>query len=143
MSFLVGFLLEALIGMIAFWFLEVSSLLFIYMMINYFLSGHMLPLDLLPASLDGGDRLAAVQVPGVRARRDLPGPVLRERTDPRAAARGGVDRRTVRREPRGLPARRTAVFGIRRLEPAATRGRRGSRRLEWSLVRGRWQRPPR
>lgn len=45
MAFLVGFLLEALIGMYSFWFLEVSSLLFIYMMINYFLSGHMIPLD--------------------------------------------------------------------------------------------------
>lgn len=45
LSFLVGFLLEAWIGLIAFWFLEVSSLLFIYMMINYFLSGHMIPLD--------------------------------------------------------------------------------------------------
>ena len=33
--------------MISFWFLEVSSLLFIYMMLNYFLSGHMIPLDLL------------------------------------------------------------------------------------------------
>jgi ABC-2 type transport system permease protein len=51
MSFLIGFLLEALIGMIAFWFLEVSSLLFIYMMFNYFLSGHMLPLDLFPPSV--------------------------------------------------------------------------------------------
>jgi ABC-2 type transport system permease protein len=48
MGFLMGFLLEALIGMLSFWFLEVSSLLFIYMMVNYFLSGHMLPLDLLP-----------------------------------------------------------------------------------------------
>ena len=45
LGFLMGFLLEALIGLIAFWFLEVSSLLFIYMMINYFLSGHMIPLD--------------------------------------------------------------------------------------------------
>ncbi|MFO1094175.1 MAG: ABC-2 family transporter protein [Planctomycetaceae bacterium] len=52
MSFLVGFLLEALIGMIAFWFLEVSSLLFIYMMLNYFLSGHMLPLDLFPPAVN-------------------------------------------------------------------------------------------
>jgi ABC-2 type transport system permease protein len=47
MSFLLAFFLEALIGMISFWFLEVSSLLFIYMMLNYFLSGHMIPLDLL------------------------------------------------------------------------------------------------
>jgi ABC-2 type transport system permease protein len=45
LAFLIGFLMETLIGLIAFWFLEVSSLLFIYMMINYFLSGHMIPLD--------------------------------------------------------------------------------------------------
>jgi len=51
LGFLVGFLLEALIGLIGFWFLEVSSLLFIYMMFNYFLSGHMIPLDWLPAPI--------------------------------------------------------------------------------------------
>ncbi len=51
MAFLVGFLIESLIGLIAFWFLEVSSLLFIYMMMNFFLSGHMLPLDWLPERL--------------------------------------------------------------------------------------------
>ncbi len=48
MAFLLGFLIESLLGLIAFWFLEVSSLLFIYMMMNYFLSGHMIPLDFLP-----------------------------------------------------------------------------------------------
>ncbi len=47
MSFLIGFLIETLIGLIAFWFLEVSSLIFIYMMLSYFLSGHMIPLELL------------------------------------------------------------------------------------------------
>lgn len=51
MAFLVGFLIESLIGLVAFWFLEVSSLIFIYMMINYFLSGHMMPLDWLPDPL--------------------------------------------------------------------------------------------
>jgi ABC-2 type transport system permease protein len=50
MAFLLGFLIEALLGLVAFWFLEVSSLLFIYMMVNYFLSGHMIPLDLLPGA---------------------------------------------------------------------------------------------
>lgn len=45
MGFLIGFLLETLIGLIAFWFLEVSSLVFVFMMINYFLSGHMIPLE--------------------------------------------------------------------------------------------------
>jgi ABC-2 type transport system permease protein len=47
MSFAIGFLIEALLGLIAFWFLEVSSLIFIYMMFSYFLSGHMIPLELL------------------------------------------------------------------------------------------------
>ncbi|MFN3160113.1 MAG: ABC transporter permease [Rubinisphaera brasiliensis] len=51
MAFLIGFLIESLIGLIGFWFLEVSSLLFIYMMFNYFLSGQMIPLDWLPASV--------------------------------------------------------------------------------------------
>lgn len=49
MGFLLGFFLEACIGLVAFWFLEVSSLLFIYMLLSFFLSGHMFPLDMLPA----------------------------------------------------------------------------------------------
>ncbi len=52
MSFLVGFLIESLLGLCAFWFLEISSLMFIYMMLNYFLSGHMIPLDWLPSWLN-------------------------------------------------------------------------------------------
>ena len=48
LSFLLGFFLEATIGLIGFWFLEVSSLLFIYMLFNFFFSGHMFPLDILP-----------------------------------------------------------------------------------------------
>jgi ABC-2 type transport system permease protein len=48
LSFLIGFFLEAAIGLISFWFLEVSSLLFVYMLLNYFLSGHMFPLTMLP-----------------------------------------------------------------------------------------------
>jgi ABC-2 type transport system permease protein len=38
--------------MAAFWFLEVSSLLFVYMLLSFFLSGHMFPLDMLE-SLNG------------------------------------------------------------------------------------------
>jgi ABC-2 type transport system permease protein len=53
MAFLIGFLIEALIGLIAFWFLEVSSLIFIYMMLNYFLSGHMVPLEWLADWIPG------------------------------------------------------------------------------------------
>jgi ABC-2 type transport system permease protein len=48
LSFLLGFFLEATIGMIGFWFLEVSSLLFVYMLFNFFFSGHMFPINLLP-----------------------------------------------------------------------------------------------
>ncbi len=48
MGFLLGFFLEATIGLIGFWFLEVTSLLFLYMLFSFFLSGHMFPLDLLP-----------------------------------------------------------------------------------------------
>ncbi len=48
LSFLLGFFLEATIGLIGFWFLEVSSLLFIYMLFNFFFSGHMFPLEILP-----------------------------------------------------------------------------------------------
>ncbi|MCO6457927.1 MAG: ABC-2 family transporter protein [Pirellulaceae bacterium] len=47
MSFLLGYFLEAAIGLVGFWFLEVSSLLFVYMLLSFFLSGHMFPLDLL------------------------------------------------------------------------------------------------
>jgi len=47
MAFLLGFFLEATLGMIGFWFLEVSSLLFVYMLFNFFFSGHMFPLTIL------------------------------------------------------------------------------------------------
>ena len=48
MGFLLGFFLEASIGMIGFWFLEVTSLLFVYMLFTFFFSGHMFPLNILP-----------------------------------------------------------------------------------------------
>ena len=49
MSFLMGFFLEATLGLVGFWFLEVSSLLFIYMLFTFFFSGHMFPIDMLNA----------------------------------------------------------------------------------------------
>ncbi len=51
LSFLLGFFLESCIGLIGFWFLEVTSLTFIYMLMTFLLSGHMFPLDLLPDSI--------------------------------------------------------------------------------------------
>ncbi len=57
LAFVVGFLIESLMGLCAFWFLEVSSLVFVYMMLSYFLSGHMLPLDWLPEPYARGIQL--------------------------------------------------------------------------------------
>jgi ABC-2 type transport system permease protein len=48
LSFFLGFFLEASLGLIGFWTLEISSLLFVYMLFNFFFSGHMFPLDIVP-----------------------------------------------------------------------------------------------
>ena len=48
LAFLIGFFFEVSVGMVGFWFLEVTSLLYIVMTLSFFVSGHMLPLDLLP-----------------------------------------------------------------------------------------------
>jgi ABC-2 type transport system permease protein len=48
LSFLLGFFLEASLGLAGFWTLEISSLLFVYMLFNFFFSGHMFPLEVLP-----------------------------------------------------------------------------------------------
>jgi ABC-2 type transport system permease protein len=47
LSFLLGFFLEACMGLVGFWFGEIASLLFVYMLFNFFLSGHMFPIDML------------------------------------------------------------------------------------------------
>lgn len=48
MAFLIGFFFEATVGMIGFWFLEITSILWVVMTLNFFISGQMLPLDFLP-----------------------------------------------------------------------------------------------
>ncbi len=50
MSFLLGYLLECTLGMTGFWFLEVSSLMFVFMLFAFFFSGQMFPLDMLPGT---------------------------------------------------------------------------------------------
>jgi ABC-2 type transport system permease protein len=47
MAFLLGFFFEACVGMVGFWLLEVTSFLYIINTLNFFISGHMFPLDLL------------------------------------------------------------------------------------------------
>jgi ABC-2 type transport system permease protein len=48
LGFVVGFFFDCCIGMSGFWFLEVTSFLYVINTLNFFLSGHMFPLDLLP-----------------------------------------------------------------------------------------------
>jgi len=48
LGFLVGFFFAAAIGMAGFWFLEVTSFVSVINAVNFFVSGQMLPLDLLP-----------------------------------------------------------------------------------------------
>lgn len=60
MGFGLGFFLEATIGMLGFWFLEVSSLLFVYMLFSFFLSGHMFPLSFLDTVSFGAFNLGDV-----------------------------------------------------------------------------------
>jgi ABC-2 type transport system permease protein len=47
LAFVIGFFFEASMGMVGFWFLEVTSLLWVVNTVNYFVSGQMFPLDML------------------------------------------------------------------------------------------------
>jgi ABC-2 type transport system permease protein len=47
LAFVIGFFFECAMGMVGFWFLEVTSLLWVVNTLNYFVSGQMFPLDLL------------------------------------------------------------------------------------------------
>lgn len=48
LAFVVGFFFEACLGIMGFWFLEVSSLIYVVNIVNFFVSGQLFPLDLLP-----------------------------------------------------------------------------------------------
>lgn len=48
LSFLIGFFFETMIGMIGFWFLEVTSFLYVVGTLTFFFSGQMFPFELLP-----------------------------------------------------------------------------------------------
>ena len=47
LAFFVGFFFETCIGLIGFWFLEITSFLYIVTTVNFFVSGQLFPLDLL------------------------------------------------------------------------------------------------
>jgi ABC-2 type transport system permease protein len=50
-AFLIGFFFEVCVGMIGFWFLEVTSLLYVINTLSFIVSGHMFPLDMMPGVL--------------------------------------------------------------------------------------------
>ena len=47
LAFIIGFFFEACIGIAGFWFMEVTSLMYVINILNYFVSGQMFPLELL------------------------------------------------------------------------------------------------
>ncbi len=47
LAFAVGFFFETCIGLVGFWFLEISSFLYVVNTVNFFVSGQLFPLDLL------------------------------------------------------------------------------------------------
>ena len=47
LAFVIGFYFEVCLGMLSFWILEVTSLLYVVTTLSFFLSGHLIPLDLL------------------------------------------------------------------------------------------------
>jgi ABC-2 type transport system permease protein len=51
LGFLIGFFFECCVGMVGFWFLEVTSLLYVVNTLNFMVSGQMFPLDLMPEPL--------------------------------------------------------------------------------------------
>jgi ABC-2 type transport system permease protein len=62
LSFLLGFFMEATLGMLGFWVLETASIVFAYMLVQYLLSGHMFPLDMLAGIPTGVAGVTAADV---------------------------------------------------------------------------------
>ena len=80
MGFLIGFFLEASIGMIGFWFLRGQHRCCLSLMLfSFFLSGHMFPLDdVAPESVESVVQFLAVQVLGILSGGNLSGQRFRK-----------------------------------------------------------------
>ncbi|HEY7155771.1 MAG TPA: ABC-2 family transporter protein [Gemmataceae bacterium] len=82
LAFVIGFFFEASMGMVGFWFLEVTSLLWVVNTVNYFVSGQMFPLDLLGSPWDVFLKWLPFQYlayfPAVVFLREIEGPALIE-----------------------------------------------------------------
>ena len=119
LSFLVGFFFEACVGMVGFWFLEVTSLLYIVMTLNFFISGHMLPLDLLPEPWSRLAEVPAVSVHGVFPGRRVPGQGQGNDARVFPRRRAGLDCFLHGAGAVSLPARPAALQRLRRLDAVA------------------------
>jgi ABC-2 type transport system permease protein len=82
-SALIQFFIAYSLAMLAFWILEVSTLIFILYSFEYFLSGHVFPLDLLSPKMQ-----AALEWTPFPYELFFPVQVLLERMDPAAMQRG-------------------------------------------------------
>jgi ABC-2 type transport system permease protein len=82
LAFVIGFFFETAMGMAGFWFLEVTSLLWVVNTVNYFISGQMFPLDLLGPPWDTILKWLPFQYlayfPAVVFLREVKGPALVE-----------------------------------------------------------------
>ena len=109
MCFVLGFFLEATLGMIGFWFLEINSLLFVFMLMSFFFSGHMFPIDMLPGIWGTIVKLIPLQYlayfPAAVFLGKITGPELAGRpVDPI-----GLDRVFHYPQPRGVPFRHAEI----------------------------------
>jgi ABC-2 type transport system permease protein len=82
-SALIQFFIAYALAMLAFWILEVSTLIFILYSFEYFFSGHVFPLDLLPAGLR-----AILEWTPFPYELFFPVQILLERLEPEALHRG-------------------------------------------------------
>ena len=58
-SAFIQFFITYSLAMMAFWILEISTIVFIVYSFEYFLGGQMFPIDIMPAGSAGGDEMAA------------------------------------------------------------------------------------
>ena len=104
LAFLVGFFFEASVGMVGFWFLEVTSLLYIVMTLELLHLRAHAPAGPAAPALGGHPQGPAVPVHGLFPGRGLPGQDHGLGAGPAPAARAGLGRRLHAPVPRPVPA---------------------------------------
>lgn len=123
LAFVIGFFFEACIGVAGFWLLEVTLLMYILNIINFFVSGQLFPLDLL-GPRRRGPGISAVSVSRVFPGDGVPGNEARAGACLGPADRAGLGGVLRRAEPLALPHRPAARLRLRGMRLA--RSRRGA-----------------